>query len=568
MRAVDLHVHSNCSDGTYTPAELVKYANEKGLRAFALTDHDTIDGIAEAFAAAHAAADKASTDASDTASCNAVVQVIPGIEFSTEYHGRDVHIVGLYIPHEDASFVAALREFVDSRDVRNRKMCALLCEHGIPLDYETLISAYPNCVITRAHYADYLVKNGYCKSREEAFDKYLGDHASCYVPREKITPVQAVSLLKQYGAIAILAHPVLYHMSNAHLDQLVDELVSAGLDGLEAIYSTYSPSEEREMRALAAKHGLAISGGSDFHGANKPKIDLASGMGHLFVPEEVLDNLNTLRDSKWLIFSDLDGTLFNHEHTITDHTRKVLEKLLAAGHRFILSSGRPLSNMLRIKEQIGLNTPGLYLIAYNGAVIYDCDAEKIIYNRTVDYSLVRKIFALAKEWGIHCHTYQGDTVLSPEDDEELRFYLGPVPMQYQVIGDTDPVEHLAGEPYKVLTIDLTDHAYMCRFRDRAVELFGNEITVFFSNPRYLEFLHREASKGCAVEYLLSHTGTPRRNSIAFGDEQNDISMLEAAGIGVGMINGTDEVHAIADTISRFDCEHDGVADMIQQLLKI
>lgn len=277
MKAVDLHVHSTCSDGTYTPAQLVQYANAKNLRAFALTDHDTINGVREAVAAAS----------------GTVVQVIPGIEFSTEYHGRDVHIVGLFIPYENPAFVTALREFTDSREVRNRKMCDLLNRHGVPLTYETLIRTYPDRVITRAHYADYLVKHGYCGSREEAFDRYLGDHACCFVPREKITPVQAVTLLKQYHAIAILAHPILYPMSNTALETLVSELKAVGLDGLEAIYSTYHPSEERQMRALAAKHNLLISGGSDFHGANKPKIDLGCGTGHLFVPEEVLDQLET-----------------------------------------------------------------------------------------------------------------------------------------------------------------------------------------------------------------------------------------------------------------------------------
>lgn len=277
MKAVDLHVHSDCSDGTFSPAELVQYADAKGLRAFALTDHDTINGVPGAIAA----------------SGGTVVQVIPGIEFSTEYHGRDVHIVGLFIPYENPAFVSALQEFTDSRDARNRKMCDLLCRHGIPLTYETLCTSYPDCVITRAHYADYLVKHGYCGSREEAFDRYLGDHACCFVPREKITPVQAVTLLKQYHAIAILAHPILYRMSSTALDTMVCDLKAAGLDGLEAIYSTYHPSEERQMRALAAKYNLLISGGSDFHGANKPKIDLGTGTGHLFVPEEVLDQLET-----------------------------------------------------------------------------------------------------------------------------------------------------------------------------------------------------------------------------------------------------------------------------------
>lgn len=267
-----------------------------------------------------------------------------------------------------------------------------------------------------------------------------------------------------------------------------------------------------------------------------------------------------------MIFSDLDGTLFNREHTITEHTREVILDILNRGHRFILCSGRPLSNMLRIKEQIGLDTPGLYLIAYNGAVIYDCDAKKTIYDKKMSYDMVRRVFALSREWNLHCHTYQGDTVLSPADDAELQAYLGPVTMEYTIIGDADPASVLQTEPYKVLVIHLTDHAYLNAFREYAAKQLGREATIFFSNPRYLEFLHPDASKGKAVTYLLSHTKTAREDSIAFGDEQNDISMLEAAGIGVGMCNGTEEVRRIADRISRYDCDRDGVADMIRELL--
>ena len=275
MNIVDLHVHSTRSDGSYTPTELVSYALEKGLSAFALTDHDTTEGLAEAMIAAK----------------DQPIEVIPGIEFSTEYEGRDIHILGLYVDYEEEHFKRHLTEFQQSRIMRNEKMCTLLSEAGIEITYDALLDEYPDSVITRSHYAKYLLAHGYIKSMKEAFDRYIGDNCPYFVPREKVTPAQAVALILHAHGIPILAHPTLYHMGKDRLDTLVKSLTDAGLMGIEAVYSTYSPSEEREMKALAKKYSLCISGGSDFHGNTKPGLDLAVGYGKLFIPEEILDNL-------------------------------------------------------------------------------------------------------------------------------------------------------------------------------------------------------------------------------------------------------------------------------------
>lgn len=275
MKSVDLHTHSNKSDGSLSPSALVDLALEKGLEAFALTDHDTTDGLDEAIAYAK---DKP-------------IEVIPGIELSSEYHGKDIHIVGLYIDHHCDNFLSRIQEFRDSRVTRNEKMCNNLKEAGIDISFEKLTNEYPESVITRAHYAKYLFKYGYVKSLPEAFDRYVGDHCKYFVPREKITPSQAVELILSSGGIPVLAHPILYGMSSTQLDILVSSLKEVGLVGIEAIYSTYKPADEREIRKLAAKYDLAISGGSDFHGTAKPDISLGTGKGKLFVPEEVLTNL-------------------------------------------------------------------------------------------------------------------------------------------------------------------------------------------------------------------------------------------------------------------------------------
>lgn len=317
---VDLHVHSTCSDGTFTPEELVDYAIQKGLTAFALTDHDTVNGLdrairyAEELRQAQAASpvgfsrnnaddrfpvsfsrnDAAAylpVSSQSGAAALQVPEVVPGIELSTEYQGKDIHMVGLFIDYRQPEFAHYLEDFIRSREHRNEKMCALLREHGVDITYEALLSEFPGAVITRAHFARYLLSHGYIQSMKEAFDRYVGDHCPCFVPREKVTPAQAVELILGAGGVPVLAHPILYHMSDDRLDTLVAELKKIVLVGIEAIYSTYNTAEERQIRGLASKYDLQISGGSDFHGANKPKIDLGTGWGKLYVPDEVLENL-------------------------------------------------------------------------------------------------------------------------------------------------------------------------------------------------------------------------------------------------------------------------------------
>lgn len=283
MKQVDLHVHSNKSDGTYSPSALVDYAIDKGLLAFALTDHDTTAGLFEAITYAKTLATEGKPS----------VEVIPGVEFSTQYEEKDVHIVGLFIRYEDEDFRRQLRAFVDSRIERNRKMCQNLQEAGIDITYEKLLSELSDgkSVITRAHYAAYLEHHGYVKSKDEAFSKYIGDHCPYFVPREKVSPFQAVSLIHQAGGVSILAHPPLYHLGKEKLDILVKRLKEHGLMGIETHYSTYSNQDERDMMRLAAKYDLLPSGGSDFHGDIKPGLDLATGYGNLYVPGSFLEDI-------------------------------------------------------------------------------------------------------------------------------------------------------------------------------------------------------------------------------------------------------------------------------------
>lgn len=281
---IDLHIHSTKSDGTYTPVQLVDYAMEKSLTAFALTDHDSTNGIEEA--ENHAMRLRENLPDSEK---HKVPIVIPGIELSTDENGTEVHVVGLYIDIRNQVFRRFLDEFIASRKLRNQKMCQKFQELGIDLTYEALLERFPDCVLTRAHYARFLKEKGVVGSNKEAFDRYLGSRCPCYVPREKITPQKAVQLILTAGGVPILAHPILYHLSDAQLEKMVADLKEAGLIGIEALYSSYTAADERQIRRLAQKYDLLISGGSDFHGDNKPGLNLGTGYGKLYIPDEILD---------------------------------------------------------------------------------------------------------------------------------------------------------------------------------------------------------------------------------------------------------------------------------------
>lgn len=279
MDSIDLHVHSTYSDGTLTPKELVCKAHEINLAAMALTDHDTINGIPEAIEAGK----------------KYNVEVIPGIELSTFYNDKEIHIIGLYIQYMNHEFQKELESLRNVRRNRNIQMCRKFTELGMPLDYDEMEKKYNDAVITRAHFADFLLHKGYINSRNEAFDRYIGPNGPCYVPRRKITPAEAITIIKAAGGVPILAHPVLYHFGKEQMSKLMDYLCNSGITGLEAIYSTYTMGEELEMKNIASERGLIISGGSDYHGANKPHIELGIGKGHLFVPYSLLEIIKKYR---------------------------------------------------------------------------------------------------------------------------------------------------------------------------------------------------------------------------------------------------------------------------------
>ena len=278
-KIVDLHAHTTESDGSFTPEELILEAKRVGLSAIAITDHDSISGIKKA--------------APIAAECD--IELIPGVELSTDYNGKEVHVVGLFIDIENKYFLRKIKEFKENRDNRNAIMVENLQKEGFSITMEDLMAENPDCVITRANIARFLYEHGMIPTIQTAFEKYIGDNCKCYVNRFKITPMDGVRLIKEAGGTAILAHPLLYHMSDATLQKMVDEMNEAGLDGIEAIYCTYTPSEERQMKKFAQENHLLISGGSDFHGTTKPNLNLGTGYGKLYIPYEVLENIKAAR---------------------------------------------------------------------------------------------------------------------------------------------------------------------------------------------------------------------------------------------------------------------------------
>lgn len=273
---IDLHVHSNTSDGTFTPEQVVEYAEEKELYAFALTDHDTVDGIERAV----------------EASKKKCVKVIPGIELSAEFEkSYDLHILGLNVDYKSNGFLKIVEECRKSRENRNLKMIEKIRELGLPLTKEIMKQRFGEASITRAHFARYMMDEGFTESIKEALEKYLKPGASCYVPREKISPENAIGLILEAKGHPVLAHPMLYHMEEEKLDHTICWLKGLGLQGIEGLYSLNTKEDDKKLAVLAEKYGLFLTGGSDFHGNNKPDIDLGVGKGNLKIKKELLQNI-------------------------------------------------------------------------------------------------------------------------------------------------------------------------------------------------------------------------------------------------------------------------------------
>ncbi len=275
MKLIDLHVHSNASDGSLSPSEVVRRADRLGLCAVALTDHDTVGGLDEAIAAAE----------------DLEIELVPGIEAACGYLDREIHVLGLYIDHHDETLLSFLRTAVDRRVKRNEALLAAFREGGFDITTDDLVRVNPRTTVTRAHFAGALLAHGYVRSVDEAFKKYLNPGMPYYRKREMMAPEEVFAALKAAGGFPVLAHPCQYKLGWKGIEEMILSLKPLGLRGLECFHSSNNQEESRKLRELAIRHGLAVTGGSDFHGAAKPDIEIGSGRGNLRVSASYLDEL-------------------------------------------------------------------------------------------------------------------------------------------------------------------------------------------------------------------------------------------------------------------------------------
>ena len=274
MGFVDLHVHSNASDGTFSPSQVVELAKNAGLDAFALTDHDTTAGVPEALEKGR----------------DLNIEVIPGIEVSSSFDGTEIHILGLFVNSDDPVLAAMLEKMRISRDRRNEKMLENLAADGISFTKEEICGDNPDTIITRAHIAHALVAKGICSGMDQAFKKYL-QYGGRYCPqKEHLSPEEVVKTLISNGAFVALAHPFQYKFGDKKTEELI-----AHMKGLEVYHSSNNKLESMKLQEMAVRHHLLPTGGSDFHGGNKPDISIGTGRGGLRVSSLLLEDIKRER---------------------------------------------------------------------------------------------------------------------------------------------------------------------------------------------------------------------------------------------------------------------------------
>jgi len=283
LSKVDLHIHSNASDGRLSPAEVVRQAAKNGLNVIAITDHDTVDGIAPALIAAKDFPE---------------LKVIPGIELSTDVPQGEVHVLGYFIDYNDREFKAILEELRNSRIKRAQGMVAKLKQFGIHVDWERVQEIAKEGSIGRPHIAQVMLEKGYISSIKEAFDKYISHGGPAYVEREKMTPVEAVELIIKFNGLPVLAHP----FTSNNTKTLTAELKIAGLVGIETYYKDYTTDNVNELIGLADKYGLITTGGTDYHGLEPAGETIIGGVD---VPMESVEHLIALAKDRTLNLTGL-----------------------------------------------------------------------------------------------------------------------------------------------------------------------------------------------------------------------------------------------------------------------
>jgi predicted metal-dependent phosphoesterase TrpH len=261
IRMIDLHLHTTASDGSLSPSELVERANERGLKVISITDHDTVDGLAEG-----------RKKAKDLG-----IEFINGIEISCDWLGKEVHILGYFLNCEDEKFLNELKKLRDIRIDRNIKMIEKLNKNRIEITIKELQEEAGGGVISRAHMSQIIMRKGYAYSNGEVFSRYLGYNGIAYVPKKNLTPDRAVKIIKDNGGIVSLAHPKLITRDRGQLLKIIRGLKEIGLDGIEVYHGKFDKGDVEYYGDLANETNLIFTGGSDFHGSSKSFVDIGDG---------------------------------------------------------------------------------------------------------------------------------------------------------------------------------------------------------------------------------------------------------------------------------------------------
>lgn len=274
---IDLHIHSTASDGTLSPTSLAQAGQRAGLAAMALTDHDTVSGLPEFMAAGR----------------NCHLQTVPGVEIACSWYSFSVHLVGLFIDYTNPGLLALLSQIRQARDKRNQLILQRLQELGIKLSMADIVAETGSCnqgVLGRPHFARALVRGQYCQDHQHAFNSLLGRQGKAHVQSYLPLPAAAIAAIHAAGGVAVLAHPFggVSDSGRARLRHKLQRLKTMGLDGVEVLYSDYSPEQQAAAASLAGELSLLPSGGTDFHGDNSPEVMIGHGLGNLQVPNQIL----------------------------------------------------------------------------------------------------------------------------------------------------------------------------------------------------------------------------------------------------------------------------------------
>ena len=272
---IDLHSHTTASDGTLSPKELVSLAKTEGIEAIAITDHDTIEGLQEAMEEGKKKG----------------IEVIPGVEISIDHKPGSMHVLGLFLDIKSSKLNEYLIDLQTSRSLRNPEIINKLNEMGLSITMEEVQKISGGGQVGRPHIAAALLKNGHVRSIQQSFDKYLKKGASAYYERRRLTREEAVDMIHSAGGLVILAHPGTLGVNGSSLNILMSELNDVGFDGIEVFYNSHSQVDEDRLMKIVDEFGFLISGGTDFHGDNKPFIKLGIGHGNMAIPYEVLQEM-------------------------------------------------------------------------------------------------------------------------------------------------------------------------------------------------------------------------------------------------------------------------------------